>query len=437
MPVVPIKRVVTNRNGPTQDSGHALSLALRGGAILVCLCLAAPGCVGQHAIRHTRLKYNDAVRTTTDEQILINIVRLRYADSPVFLDLPSITSQFELSGRGNFLGGYGNQFPSQSELGFGELFMRDSPTLSYQPRTGKDFGRTLATPLTVELLRLVVGTTNPEPFFLMSVDEMNDIPNASEAVAIVPDHPEDNREFRELMKVITAMRLRGAVELAVDTFETEATDPVPVENVGGHSLLDAAKAGFTFRDKGAERAVLKKRQKTLALKVRPGARGSPEVVEFARRLGLDPTLDVYRFRSELYDDQEDDRFEVKPIVHAADEDTIYLKMRSMLEVMAFLSKGVDVPTEHVVNRVAPTVCDPLTGVVYDWHPVTEGLLHVHSSRHKPKDAEVAVPYRGYWFWIASNDVPSRATLATVELLLSLEEAGGEESGPVLTLPVGQ
>lgn len=390
------------------------------------------GCVGPKAIRKTRLEYNDAVRATADEQILVNIVRLRYADSPVFLDLPNITSQFELSSHGTYTGGYGNMFPGMTQLGLGDLLLRDSPTLSYQPRTGKDFGRTLATPLTVELIRLVVGSTNPEPFFLMAVDEMNDVPNAAEATALVPDHPEENHEFRDLLRVITALRLRDAVELAVDTFEVETSDAVPRANVRGQNLLDAARAGYIYRAEGEDGMVLKKRQRTLALKVQPRAQGSPEVFEFARRLKLKPGLDLYHFRSEIYDDDDDDSFSVKP--NTRDDDTIYLKMRSMLEIMTFLSKGVDVPPEHVVGRVAPMVVDA-TGAVYDWRGVTAGLMHVRWHKHKPRDAEVAVPYRGFWFSIAADDVASRATLATVELLLSLQESGGEELGPVLTLPV--
>ena len=67
------------------------------------------GCLGPKAVRHTRLRYNEVVRDTNDQQLLINIVRLRYADSPVFIDLPNITSQFEMAGRGNYLGGYGTR----------------------------------------------------------------------------------------------------------------------------------------------------------------------------------------------------------------------------------------------------------------------------------------------------------------------------------------
>jgi hypothetical protein len=92
--------------------------------------LIASGCLGPKAVSLTRLNYNEAYRTTNDEQLLMNIVRLRYADSPVFIDLPNITSQFEMSASGNYLGGTGNQFPGRTNLGFGDLGARDTPTLS-------------------------------------------------------------------------------------------------------------------------------------------------------------------------------------------------------------------------------------------------------------------------------------------------------------------
>ncbi len=105
---------------------RGLSQSLRSVRLLLaCIMLAAwvgmNGCLGPKAIRSTRLRYNDVIHDTNDEQLLLNIVRLRYADSPIFIDLPSITSQFEVSGRSNYLGGYGNQIRAPANLGFGEL----------------------------------------------------------------------------------------------------------------------------------------------------------------------------------------------------------------------------------------------------------------------------------------------------------------------------
>lgn len=89
------------------DQGWATPrrMGLVRGLALLAACVAASGCLGPKAVRHTRLRYNEVFRDTTDEQLLINIVRLRYADSPVFVDLPNITSQFEVGGEASYLGG--------------------------------------------------------------------------------------------------------------------------------------------------------------------------------------------------------------------------------------------------------------------------------------------------------------------------------------------
>src|ERR1700722_19027707 len=95
------------------EAGHWREVRRRRSQRLVILLagvVSLSGCLGPKAVRYTRLRYNEVVRDTNDEQLLINIVRLRYADSPVFIDLPNITSQFELSGGTGYLGGYGNQF---------------------------------------------------------------------------------------------------------------------------------------------------------------------------------------------------------------------------------------------------------------------------------------------------------------------------------------
>src|SRR6516164_2684535 len=108
------------------DRGRGKTLgrrSVRRVVVLLAACAGLSGCAGPKAVRYTRLRYNEVIRDTNDEELLINIVRLRYADSPVFIDLPNITSQFEVAGRGNYFGGTGNQFPGQTSLGFGDLSM--------------------------------------------------------------------------------------------------------------------------------------------------------------------------------------------------------------------------------------------------------------------------------------------------------------------------
>ncbi len=54
--------------------------------LLMCLwsvLLAAWGCsLGPRTVDNGRLQFNEAVKTTSEQQLLLNIVRLRYTDSP-------------------------------------------------------------------------------------------------------------------------------------------------------------------------------------------------------------------------------------------------------------------------------------------------------------------------------------------------------------------
>ena len=110
-------------------------IAARLGALVVGLGLAATGCVGPRSLELTRLRYDQAVHQTTEQQWLRHIVRLRYGDLPSFLDVSAITSQFELSGRGSVTGG--QQRDSVNRTYFGDLALqfRDAPTLATPPAT--------------------------------------------------------------------------------------------------------------------------------------------------------------------------------------------------------------------------------------------------------------------------------------------------------------
>jgi hypothetical protein len=400
-------------------------------AALVAACVAAGGCLGPQAVSHTRIRYNEVLRSTNDQQLLLNIVRLRYADSPVFIDLPNITSQFEASGQGSYNGGYGNQFQGRTSLGFGQLALRDTPTLSYHPREGKEIARALLTPLSAELLQVIRAGSTIEQFFLMAVKEINDVPNATRSTQMTPRLPDDNSTFRYCVQLLEALRQRGEIELGVGTTEEsdDSSDPIPTQQVGGRDVLNAAKDSYVFRiAPGSNRATLLKREKGLVLRVRPEGRYSPEGQELARLLRLTPGLAKYKVKSEQALEVEED--ESRRV-----QDTIYLNMRSMLEIAIFLSKGVCVPEEHVRHGIAPATPGP-DGRPYDWSQVTAGLFFVRAQRHRPYNAEVAVKYRGYWFYIAPDDVNSRAVLTIFEILFSVQETDGKQLGPLLTLPLG-
>jgi hypothetical protein len=411
----------TGRGMPA-GSGWARSV------LMLAACLATSGCVGPSAIQHTRIRYNEVYRDTNDEQLLLNIVRLRYADSPVFIDLPNITSQFELGGGASYPG----KSAAATAFGVAGITGRDTPTLSYRPREGRDVARALLTPLSAELFNLVNTGANTEQLLLMALNDINDVPNASRATTMVPRVPDDNSRFVEGVRLIAALLQRDAVELSIGTTEesNEASDPVPAARVGGDDLLNAAKDGYVYRARGDGKMTLVKREKNLFLKIRPAYVNAPETREMEQVFHLTPGLTKYKVKSELSEDS--NSHEPLAIVEA---ETIFLNMRSILQIMTFLSKGVCVPEEHVACGIVPSTLTP-DGQVYDWTHITAGNFQVSFQKKRPRDTEVTVFYRGYWFFIPKNDVNSRAVLAILEMLFSLQEAESINRGPLLTLPLG-
>lgn len=405
--------------------GFARALAL------LAACVASAGCLGPKAVQLTRMRYNEAYRSTNDEQLLTNIVRLRYADSPVFVDLPNITSQFELAGQGTYIGGVGNQFPGRTDLGNASLALRDTPTLSYHPREGREIAKALLTPMSAELFSVVNAGANIEQLLLMTINDINDVPNAPQATAMIPRVAEGNEAFVQGIRLLAALQDAGAVELAMETTEEAdgSSDAIAAGLVDGRDLLNAAKEGYVYRARPEGRVTLLKREKGMILKIRPQYVHSPELQALARIFRVTPGLSHYKIKSELVGESESQL--PNPLGH----DTVYLNMRSILQMMIFLSKGVCVPEEHVLSGVAPTTPGP-DGLPYDWTGVTAGNFFVGAQKHRPRDAEVAIHYRGYWFSIAKSDVKSRAMLAIIEILFSLQESDGKSVGPLLTLPLG-
>ena len=81
--------------------------ASRVSLLLGTLALLATGCrhYGPRSIVADRLPYNEAIATSWKEQTLLNIVKLRYMDTPFFVDVPQITSGYTLQGAATANGG--------------------------------------------------------------------------------------------------------------------------------------------------------------------------------------------------------------------------------------------------------------------------------------------------------------------------------------------
>jgi len=127
-------------------------------SLLGCSLFLATSCasIGSRAIKGERVNFNAALQQTADEQLLLNLVRLRYRDPPAFLEVTSISTQSQFQ----------TSFEAGTELeratvnsdlfkitgGFGYF---TQPTLTYTPLQGENFIQRLLSPLTVDKLMLL------------------------------------------------------------------------------------------------------------------------------------------------------------------------------------------------------------------------------------------------------------------------------------------
>jgi hypothetical protein len=101
-------------------------------------------------MRSDRDLYAASLSDSWKEQTLLNIVRIRYVDPPVFVDVGHIVASYSLQEGVNVAGNIvpNGSVPNATIGGMGTY--TNSPTITYTPLTGNKFIRGLATPLPLD-----------------------------------------------------------------------------------------------------------------------------------------------------------------------------------------------------------------------------------------------------------------------------------------------
>ena len=111
------------------------------------------GSIGPNAVNRDRFDYITAISESWKKQTLLNIVKLRYADVPVFMEVGQVISGYELEGTLTAGGGVGDKAWRNAGGALGDFVnfgasgrYLDRPTVTYSPLTGPEFIKTMMTP---------------------------------------------------------------------------------------------------------------------------------------------------------------------------------------------------------------------------------------------------------------------------------------------------
>jgi hypothetical protein len=350
----------------------------------------AAGCtIGPHTIGRDRFNYSDAIAESWKSQMLLNLVKIRYSDPPVFLDVGQIVSgytvqsTFQASGNifsFNTPGGVNPAGVPSSSIGLGaQGQFTDRPTITYSPLVGERFARSFMAPVPPAAIVSLIQAGNPADVVLrLTVHVVNGIHNrfGGDLRSKGADP-----EFFELLARLRRIQLSGAIGLRVRRADREEPSTLLI-----------------FR-KDVPPSV---EEDSLAVR---------------KLLGLDPDTQELRvvYGSVPFDNKE-----------------IAILSRSILEILIDISSLIAVPAEHAAEgRVNPTP-EPDEGPNGRIQP----LIRIASSRDRPAHAFVAVPYQDYWFWIDNRDIPSKRLFSFLMFIFTLVETGTKEAPTVLTIPTG-
>jgi hypothetical protein len=338
------------------------------------------GChsIGPRTVAVDRSDYSQSIADSWKQQTLLNIVKLRYLDLPVFMDVSSVVAGYSLqtgiSAGGIFQnsGAGGNT----ATVG-GSAVYTDRPTITYTPMTGQKFLHNLITPIDPKSIFFMLRSGYAADYFLaLTLESLNGLHNRSTVASF---SRKADPAFIQVLQLLREVQVAGAVHVRAEENpdKTESTvvyfsgDDMPPE------ILDKI---------GEIRRLLKL----------PEGQAEFKLV-YSSSAGRNGELGV--------------------------------GTRSMLQIMSAMASYTDVPIADLKDGTALTVPESSDSASMD-DPVK-----IKCSPEKPAHAFAMVHYRNQWFWVDDHDARTKRVFTSIMFLFTMmSDSSGEERLPTITIP---
>lgn len=344
---------------------------------LIACCSAGCASVGPQTVVRDRFDYVSSISDSAKQQMLLNLLKVRYADAPVFMDVASVISSYSLEGDLTIGGQIAPQGRSGDTFGGGTVntHYADKPTITYQPVAGDKFARSLMAPIPVSgILSLIQSGYPADTVLRLCVNRINGLDNAYGG----PGNPRaGDPRFHQLMLAMRASQQAGV-------------------------------SGF---------------------RVKSSKEGQAIVMFIHAPSSPDDGVAAQKVHDLLGLSKSEREFTVVPAGVAENDREVAMQTRSMLQMMIDYASYIDVPDSDVAEgRVFRTERSEETLRMFP--PV----LRVSQGTARPQDAYVSVKYRDRWFWIDDRDRISKQMLTFLMMSFTLTEGASTTAAPVVTIP---
>src|SRR5688572_11172269 len=346
--------------------------------VVLGLVILQTGCasLGPRTVAQDRFDYVEAISDSWQRQMLLNLLKVRYTDAPVFLDVTSVISSYEFRGQA---GVFGQEAPVGRA---GDSFVganvngsyADRPTITYAPLSSDKFAKSLMSPIPTAGIVLLLQAGYPADVILrVCAISINGLENRYGG----RNARRGDARFQELLSLLRKQQEEGLLGMYLKKQQDQ--------NVVRMSLRESGHAASSVR-----------------------------LRRINELLGTGPNTREFNV---VYGPQ------------AEEPNEFAIQSRSMLQVMVDFGSFIQVPAkDRDEGRVYMPERDPEVDRLYP------PLLRIESSADSPADAHVAVRYRNNWFYIDDRDHDSKSAFNFLMLLFSLTETGTAQAAPVVTVP---
>lgn len=349
----------------------AIALA---GVVLVTGCHS----IGPRTIAVDRSDYSESIADSWKQQTLLNIVKLRYLDLPVFMDVSSVVAGYSLQTGISVGGTLQNSSVGGNNATFGgSALYTDRPTITYTPLTGQKFLHNLITPIEPKNIFFMLRSGYAADYLLgLTLDSLNGLHNRSTVAGF---EREADPEFFRVLQLMREVQVTGALqvrELANKDTPEDTVVFLPVTNL------------------------------------------PPEI-----------TNKIGEIRRLLKLPEGESQFRLVYSSSAGGDGELGVGSRSMLQIMAAMASYAHLPAADLKDGTAlPVPESPDSAGERD--PVS-----IKCSPEKPVHAFAMVHYRDQWFWVDDHDWRTKRVFTSIMFIFTmLSDNNGDNKLPTVTIP---